>query len=126
MKVQILPYLLVDVEELLSNIQKLLVLGTLLLIITILLSSFLFTVFRYANNFNVLICITEHVGACPSSGYPRGGPRRRLSLLQGVNFLCGIFDVNFFLSAPLLSLGVKLGSLIYLHLYLSPKGHLFT
>ena len=34
---------------------------------------------------------------------PRGGPTRRsLLLLSGVNFLCGIFGVNFFLSAPLI------------------------
>ena len=33
---------------------------------------------------------------------PRGGPTRRVLLLSGVNFLCGIFGVNFFLSAPLI------------------------
>ena len=68
----------------------------------------------------------------PSSDFPRGGPTRRLLLLLGVNFLFGILGVNFFLSAPLLSLfsllslGIKLSSLICLYLHLSPKGHLFT
>ena len=139
MKVQIRACELVDVEELLSNIQKLLsrVVSTLLLTITLLLLSLSFTVFTFANNFNVLICIVEYVGACPSSDFPRGGPTRRLLLLLlllllGVNFFCGILGVNYFLSAPLLSLfsllslGVKLGSLICLYLHLSSKGHLFT
>ena len=66
MKVQIRDCELVDVEELLSNIQELLsrVLRTSLLTITLLLSSFSFTVFTFANNFNVLICIIEYDGAC--------------------------------------------------------------
>ena len=109
--------------------------STLLLTITLLLSSFPFTVFTFANKFYVLICIVEYVGACPSSDFPRGGPTRRLLLLLlllGVNFFCGILGVNYFLSAPLLSLfsllslGAKLGSLICLYLHLSPKGYLFT
>ena len=89
--------------------------STLLLTITLLLSSFsVFTVFTFANKFKVLICILEYVGACPSSDFPRGGPTRQLLLILGVNFLFGILGVNFFLSAPLLSLfsllslGVKL------------------
>ena len=134
MKVQIRASELVDVEELLSSIQELLsrVLGTLLLTVTLLLSSFSFTVFTFANSFYVLICIVEYVGACPSSDFPRGGPTRRLLLLFDINFLSGIFGVNFFLSGPLfsllslLSLGIKIGSLICLYLQLSPKGHLFT
>ena len=99
---------------------------------TLLLTSFPFTAFTFANNFNVLVYIVEYDGACPSSDFPRGGPTRRLLLLLGVNFLCGILGVNFFLSAPLLSLfslsslGIKLWSLICLYLHLSPKGHLFT
>ena len=75
------------------------------------------------NNFSVLICIVEYVGAYPSSDLPRGGPTRQLLWLFGVNFL---------LSAPvlslvsLLSLDIKLGSLICLYSHSSPKGHLFT
>ena len=67
MKVQIRACELVDVEELLSNIQELLprVVSTILLTITLLLSSF--SVFTFVNNFDVLICIVEYVGACPSS-----------------------------------------------------------
>ena len=85
MKVQIRACELVDVEELLSNIQELLprVVSTILLTITLLLSSF--SVFTFANNFDVLICIVEYVGACPSSDFPRGGPTRQLLLLLGVN-----------------------------------------
>ena len=95
--------------------------STLLLTTTLLLSSLSFTVFTLANSFNVLICSVEYVGACPSSDFPLGGPTRRLLFLLGVNFLFGILGVNFFLSAPLLSLvsllslGVKLGSLICLY-----------
>ena len=37
-----------------------------------------FSVFTFANNFNVLICIVEYVVACPSSDFPRGGAIRRL------------------------------------------------
>ena len=44
--------------------------------ITLLLSSF--SVFTFANNFKVLICIVEYDGACPSSDFPLGGPTRRL------------------------------------------------
>ena len=90
------------------------------------------TVFTFANNFNGLICIVEYIGACPSSDFPRGGPTGRLLFLFRVNFLCGILGVNFFLSAPLfssfslLSLDIKVGSLICLYLHLSHKGHLFT
>ena len=90
----------------------------------LLLSSLSFIKFTFANNFYVLICIVEYVGACPSSDFPRGGPTRRWLLLLGVNFLCGILGVTFFLSAPLLflfsllSLSVKLGSLICLYLHL--------
>ena len=116
MKIQIRACELVDVEELLSNIQELLsrVVSTLLLTTTLLLSSLSFTVFTFANNFNVLICIVEYVEARPSSDFPRGGPTRQLLLLLSVNFLFGILGVKFFLSAPLLSLfsllslGVKL------------------
>ena len=116
MKVQIRACELLDEEELLSSIQELLsrLVSTLLLTITLSLSSFPFTAFTFANNFNVLICIVEYDGACPSSDFPLGGPTRRLLLLLGVNFLCGILGVNFFLSAPLLSLfplfslGIKL------------------
>ena len=106
MKVHIRACELVDAEELLSNIQELSsrVMGTSLLAITLLLLSFSFTAFRFAKSFNVLICFVEHVEAYPSSDFPRGGPTRRLSLLLGVNFLCGIFGVDFFLSAPLLSI----------------------
>ena len=105
MKVQIRACELVDVEELLSNIQELLsrVVSTLFSTITLSLSSLSFPEFTFANNFNVLICIVEYVEACPSSDLPRGSPRRRL-LLLGVDFLFGILGVNFFLSAPLLSL----------------------
>ena len=93
MKVQIRACELVDVEELLSNIQELLlrVVSTLLLTIILLLSSLSFTVFTFANNFNVLICVVEYFGACPSSDFPRG---RLLLLLSGVNFLFGILGVN--------------------------------
>ena len=108
MKEQIRACELVDVEEWLSNIQELLsrVVSRLLLTITLLLSSLSFTVFTFANNFNILIYIVEYVVACLSSDFPRGGPTRRLLslLLLGVNFLFGILGVNFFLSAPLLSL----------------------
>ena len=131
MKVQIRVCELVDVEELLSNIQELLsrVVSTLLLTTTFLLSSFSCTVFKFTNSSSLLICIIEYVGACPSNDLPRGGPTRRLLLLFGKKFFCGIFGVNFFISAPLLSLlalGIQLGSLICLYLHLSSKGHLFT
>ena len=46
--------------------------STLFSTITLLLSSF--SVFTFANNFKVLICIVEYDGACPSSDFPLGGP----------------------------------------------------
>ena len=92
MKVQIRACELLDVEELLSSIQVLLsrictfdyssssssslssTSTSYAPTITLLLSSFPFTAFTFANNFNVLICIVEYDGACPSSDFPLVGP----------------------------------------------------
>ena len=103
--VQIRACVLIEVELLFSNIQELLsrICGTFVFTITRLLLSFSLLVFAFVSNFNIRICIVEYVGACPSNDLPRGGPTRQLFKLFGVFFLFGIFDVNFFLSTPLLS-----------------------
>ena len=59
--------------------------STLFSTIALLLSSF--SVFTFANNFKVLICIVEYDGARPSSDFPLGGPTRRLLLLSYIGYL---------------------------------------